>query len=321
MSTASKKQSLQFPTDKPRSLWDDAARTFRYNKAGVIGLAILLLVVLIAVLAPLIAPYEYDFQDWDHLREGPSLAHPMGTDALGRDLFSRIIMGIRTAFLVGVIVTVITAIIGVLMGALGGLLGGWVDSVVVWIIDGLLNFPAIWLAAFVVVITRPAVTELSASLYESTGWGVWRDTVVLDYLVIFGVLSFVWWPPIGRLVRGQVLSLREQEFIVAGRSIGASNWRLIVRHLVPNVLGQVLVAMSTGFGNAMLAESSLSFLGIGIRPPGASLGQLIFAGLATWRADPHLVAMPGLTLAIIVLASIFVGDGLNDALNPRIRER
>ena len=131
----------------------------------------------------------------------------------------------------------------------------------------------------------------------------------------------MWWPPIGRLVRGQVLSLRNQEFVVAGRSIGASSWRIIVRHLVPNVLGQVIVAMSTGFGNAMLAESSLSFLGIGIRPPGASLGQLIFAGLATWRADPHLVAMPGLTLAIIVLASIFVGDGLNDALNPRIRER
>jgi ABC-type dipeptide/oligopeptide/nickel transport system permease subunit len=306
---------------KPRSLWSDAARTFSRNKAGMVGLVVSIFVLLIALVAPLIIPYDYAFQDWSHVREGPSAAHWMGTDSLGRDLFSRVVMGVRTAVMVAMIVTFSTAIIGVLVGAMAALIGGWIDSIAVWIMDGLLNFPALWLAAFVTVVTRPAIMRLADTLYKSTNLAFFQDTVVLDYLVVFLCLSFVWWAGLGRLVRGQVLSIREKEFIEAQRAIGASPWWITVRHLVPNVLGQVIVHMSTQFGFAMLAESSLSFLGIGIRPPGASLGYMIFAGMASWRSDPHLVAMPGLTLAFIILAFVFVGDGLNDALNPRIRER
>jgi ABC-type dipeptide/oligopeptide/nickel transport system permease subunit len=245
----------------------------------------------------------------------------MGTDVLGRDIFSRVIFSIRTAVLVACIVTLSTAGIGVLVGAMGALIGGWVDAVVVWFMDGLLNFPALWLAAFISVVTRPTITRLTEGLYEQSGWEALKSTVLLDYLVVFSALSFVWWAGLGRLVRGQVLSLREKEFVEAQRAIGASPWWITTRHLVPNVLGQVIVQMSTGFGRAMLVESSLSFLGIGIRPPGASLGQMINAGSPLWRSDTHLVAMPGLTLAVIVLAFVFVGDGLNDALNPRARER
>lgn len=310
-----------FAGPKARSLWSDAARTFARNKAGMTGLVIAVTVILIAVFAPLIAPYDFADQDWDHVREGPSRTHLMGTDSLGRDLFSRVVMGVRTAVFVAVIVTFSTAIIGVLVGALGAFLGGWTDAVAVWIMDGLLNFPSLWLAAFVSVVTKPIVNRLAQSVYDATGWGFMQDTVVLDYLVVFVCLSFVWWAGLGRLVRGQVLSLREKEFIEAQRAIGAPPMWVTTRHLVPNVLGQVIVHMSTQFGFAMLSESSLSFLGIGIRPPGASLGAMIFAGMANWRSDPHLVAMPGLTLAVIVLAFVFVGDALNDALNPRIRER
>jgi ABC-type dipeptide/oligopeptide/nickel transport system permease subunit len=320
-STAPAQVTTPWRTAKPRSLWQDAARAFAKNKAGMLGLIVACIVFLTAIFAPLIAPYDYAEQDWDHLREPPSRTHIMGTDVLGRDIFSRVIFSIRTAVLVACIVTFSTAVIGVLVGAMGPLIGGWVDAVAVWIMDGLLNFPALWLAAFISVVTRPTITRLTENLYARSGWQALRSTVLLDYLVVFSALSFVWWAGLGRLVRGQVLSLREREFIEAQRAIGASPWWITTRHLVPNVLGQVIVQMSTGFGQAMLVESSLSFLGIGIRPPGASLGQMINAGSPLWRSDTHLVAMPGLTLAAIVLAFVFVGDGLNDALNPRARER
>jgi len=310
-----------FRGPKPRSLWSDASRTFARNKAGMAGLIVACLVVLMAIFAPWIAPYDFAHQDWEHVREGPSSAHLMGTDSLGRDLFSRVIMGVRTAVFVALIVTFCTAIIGVTVGSSGAFLGGWVDALSVWIMDGLLNFPALWLAAFVSVVTKPMITRLANNIYKATHWSLMQNTVVMDYLVIFVCLSLVWWAGLGRLVRGQVLSLREKEFIEAQRAIGMPPLGIIRRHLVPNVLGQVIVFMSTLFGFAMLAESSLSYLGIGIRPPGASLGAMIFAGMANWRSDPHLVAMPGLTLAAIILAFVFIGDALNDALNPRIRER
>lgn len=311
---------LPVPTP-PHSLWGDARRTFFRNRMGVFGLVVAVLVLLIAITAPWIAPYGYAEQDWNAIRQGPSAAHWMGTDAVGRDLFSRVLMGIRTAVLMGFVVSLATVVIGVLAGSLGPLLGGRVDALVVWIMDGLLNFPAFWLAAFVAVITKPAVATLAQPMYEATGWAMFENTLVFDYLVVFLCLSLVWWAPLGRLVRGQVLTLREQEFILAQRAIGASPWWITTRHLAPNVLGQVIVQVSTGIGTLMLAESALSFLGIGIQPPGASLGNLIYTGMTSWRAEPHLVLMPGLTLSVIILAFVFIGDALSDALNPRVRDR
>ena len=310
-----------FQSEKPRSLWSDAAREFRRSRTGMFGLAVIVVVVFIALTAQWIAPYDYAEQDWMSLRQPPSPDHWMGTDAVGRDMFSRVLMSIQTAVLVGVIVSLIVGVVGTLTGALAALMGGMVDTVSVWIMDALLNFPVLWLAAFVTVVARPPIQQLALSAYELTGWAVWQDTVVLDYMVVFTVLAFVSWAPLGRVVRGQVLSLREKEFIEAQVAIGASYWWITTRHLVPNVLGQVIVQLSFGIGGIMLAESALSFLGIGIQPPGASLGNLISIGMESWRSDPHLVAMPGLVLALIILAFVFVGDALNDALNPRIRER
>jgi oligopeptide transport system permease protein len=312
---------MEFQSETPRSLWGDAVREFRRSRTGMLGLFIVVVILFVALTAQWIAPYDYAEQDWMALRQPPTMEHPMGTDAVGRDLFSRVLVSVQTAMLVGVVVSVIVGVVGTLAGAIAALIGGIVDTIIVWVMDALLNFPTLWLAAFVTVVARPPINQFTQSAYDATGWEIWQNSIVLDYLVVFTCLAFVSWAPLGRLVRGQVLSLREKEFVEAQVAIGASRWWITTRHLVPNVMGPVIVQLSVGIGGVMLAESALSFLGIGIQPPGASLGTLISIGMESWRSDPHMVAMPGLVLAIIILSFVFVGDALNDALNPRIRER
>ncbi|GAC1470169.1 MAG: hypothetical protein PVSMB5_17520 [Ktedonobacteraceae bacterium] len=190
---------------------------------------------------------------------------------------------------------------------------------ITWVMDALLTIPPLWFAAFINVATRPSLARLSTSLYTSTHWSFLSNTSFIDYIVVIVCLGVVSWPGIGRVVRGQVLSLREKEFIEAERALGASTWWILRHHLIPNVLGPVIVSLSVNFGYAMLLETSLSFLGIGIRPPGASLGEMISNGMGFYRSAPYLVAMPGLILALVVLAFNFLGDALNDALNPKAR--
>ena len=306
---------------KPRSLWGDAARTFLRSKAGMVGGIIIVIFFLVALFAPLLAPYGYLQQNYAALMQPPSAHHLMGTDELGRDILSRVMMSIRTAFLVATLITIVSGVLGILFGAVGALLGGWVDFVVTWLMDALLTIPGLWFAAFISVATRPGIARLAAAIYAGMHWSVFRDTTLIDYLVVVSCLGIVSWPGIGRIVRGQVLSLREKEFLEAERALGASNWWILRKHLLPNLLGAVIVALSVNFGYSMLFEASLSFLGIGIRPPGASLGQMIADGIGHYRSAPHLVAMPGLVLAVVVLAFNFVGDALNDALNPKARQR
>ncbi len=306
---------------RPRSLWSDAARTFLRNKAGMAGLVVFVLLLVVAVFAPLLTPYNFLTQNYSAIMQGPSARHLMGTDELGRDILSRVMMSVRTAVLVATLVTVISAVLGTLVGALGALSGGWVDAAATWLMDALLTVPPLWFAAFVGVATRPTITNWTTNLFTATHWDIFKDAVVTDYLVVVGCLGLVSWAGIGRIVRGQVLALREQEFIQAERALGATNWWIVRRHIIPNVLGPVIVALSVSFGYAMLSEASLSFLGIGIRPPGASLGQMISDGIGRYRSAPHLVAMPGLVLAVVVLATNFMGDALNDALNPKARQR
>ncbi len=312
---------VRAPSPRPRSLWSDAARTFLRNKAGMAGLAVFVLLLVVAVFAPLLTPYKFLTQNYSAIMQGPSAKHLMGTDELGRDILSRVMMSVRTAVLVATLVTVISAVLGTLVGALGALIGGWVDAAATWLMDALLTVPPLWFAAFIGVATRPTITNWTTNLFSTTHWAVFKDAVLTDYLVVIGCLGLVSWAGIGRIVRGQVLALREQEFIQAERALGATNWWIVRRHIIPNVLGPVIVALSVSFGYAMLFEASLSFLGIGIRPPGASLGQMISDGIGRYRSAPHLVAMPGLVLAVVVLATNFMGDALNDALNPKARQR
>ena len=306
---------------KSRNLWGNAAQAFFRNKAGVAGFVIVIGLFFVAIFAPLLAPYDYAEQNYSAILKPPTAEHWMGTDELGRDILSRVIISLRTAVLVATLITLVAGTVGVLVGCVGALLGGWVDLAIVWVMDALLTIPTLLFAAFISVATRPLISSITTNLYSSTKWPVFRDTVMLDYLVVIGCLALVAWPGIGRLVRGQVLSLREKEFIEAEHSLGAPTWWIIRKHLIPNLLGTVIVALSINFGYSVLFEASLSFLGIGIRPPGASLGQMISDGIGRYRSAPYLVAMPGLVLALIVLAFNFVGDALNDALNPKARQR
>lgn len=308
-------------TAKPRSFWGDALHSFTHNKTGMLGLILFAILLLAAIFARQIAPFDYLAQDWNALLKPPGAIHWMGTDDLGRDIFSRVLMGGRTALMVGLLISVVSTTVGLFAGALSAFLGGWVDRVMVWVMDGLLSFPSIWLAAFISVATRPTIDTWSKSLYNLTKLGIFQDRVILSYLVVVTSIGLVAWPYMGRLIRSQVLSLREKEFIEAERALGARTWWITMRHLIPNVLGSVIVTFTLSFGNAMLFESSLSFLGIGIQPPGASWGRMIFEGLSRLRSHPYLILMPGITLSIVVLSLQFLGDALNDALNPRTHSR
>jgi peptide/nickel transport system permease protein len=296
-----------------RNLWIDAVNKFKRNKLALSGITFVAFVALAAIFGPMISPYDYARQDLLHVSAPPSADHWFGTDALGRDYLTRILMGGRTAFLVAIMVTAISTAIGVIIGAVSAFKGGFVDSVLMRSAEVVNTFPHVLLAMFIAGTVRPQVEKLT----RFSDW-LSRSSMV-DYLTVFGALAVVMWPFYARLVRGQVLSLRQTDFVVAERMMGASSWRIIKNHLLPNAIGPVVVAVSGSFGGAMLLESSLSFLGIGIQPPGASWGNMISESMVTWRQEPFLLAMPGIVLSLVVLACNFLGDGINDALNPRGR--
>ncbi len=307
------------PPPKTRSLWSDAWRSLRRNRAAMVGLCIVLLAVAIAIIGSAIAPQDPYRQDLDNLKALPSRAHWLGTDQLGRDYFSRILAGARTALLVGMTVTLVSSLIGVLLGAAAAFWGGWADLLINRLSDMVQAFPRLLLAAFVNAMAKPPFQNALAWLAGLTGFTGLTETVLVDYVVVLGALALVLWPGYARLIRGQILSLRERDFIIAVRATGAPARRIILQHLIPNAIGPVIIAITVGFGEAMLLESSLSYLGIGIQPPGASWGQMISESLDQWRYAPHLVAVPGIVLAIAVLGFNLLGDGLNDALDPRRR--
>lgn len=298
---------------RQRNLWLDAFKRFRRNKMAMAGLGLAVFLFLTAWVGPLLSPYDFARQDLLAVNQPPSWSHWMGTDGLGRDYLTRIMMGGRTAFLVAAIVVGISSLLGLAIGAASAFFGGWVDTVAMRFADTILSFPHLLLAMFVVGTVRPPVVDWL------TARGVDREAALPDYLLVFGALAAVGWAGEARLVRSQVLSLRRSEFVTAARAAGAADGRIVRAHLIPNALGPLVVSASAGFGGAMLAESSLSFLGVGIKPPGASWGNMISENLVTWRYQPHLLAMPGIVLALAVLAFNFVGDGINDALNPRSR--
>jgi oligopeptide transport system permease protein len=309
--------SLTLKTSPPslqvRSPWQDAWRRLLRNRAAVTALVIILLYGIAAVAAPLIAPYDYAVQDLDHTTEGPSASHLMGTDQLGRDVFTRLLYGARISFAVAVAAQLVIIGIGLPLGLISGYFGGMIDTVITRLIDILYAFPNLLLTILIISYLR---ANLSAAVEQ--GNGIWQqlDKSSGGLIAVFIVMALTYWIGVTRIVRGQVLTLKEREFISAARGLGVQPARILRAHLLPNVLAPVIVATAFGIPGAIMLEASLSYLGLGIQPPLPSWGGMISEGLPVMRSYPHLIVFPGLALSLLLLAFTFLGDGLRDALDP-----
>ena len=308
---------LDRPESGQRGLWSDAFRRLMRNRLSLIGLIIVILTYATALAGPYLAPYDYLDQNLEQIGMPPNAEHWLGTDDVGRDYFSRLLHAMRTAVLISILVPLLTLVIGVTLGTVSAYSGRAVDNTIMRLADVVMTIPTILFAALINASIAEPLEAVMAALQDQTGWRFLTNTVYVDYLIVFSALSLISWPGEARLIRGQILSLREQDYVLAARSVGATNKQIMLRHLVPNSLGPVIVSFTFSMSSAMILEASLSYLGIGIQPPGASLGSMINRSMPSWRTWPHLIAIPAIVLGIVTLAINFLGDGLNDALNPR----
>jgi peptide/nickel transport system permease protein len=298
-----------------RTLWGDVWHRLRRNGPAVVGLVIIVIMYLTAIFAPLIAPYEYDKIDLEGVRAKPSLEHLMGTDELGRDVFSRIVWAARSAAFVSITVTGLGLALGIFFGVLSGYLGGWVDTLIMRIGDVLFAFPGLLFVFFIAATIKPGLI----AWIRAIGLRELARSGYVDYLVVIIALSLVGWPGLARLIRGQLLSLKKRDYVLAAQAIGVPAWRIMLRHLLPNAMPPVIVAVSGGIGGIILSEATLSFLGIGLQPPNPSWGAMLYQYYGYWRTELWpLLFIPAAVLVAIVLAFNFVGDGLNEALNPQL---
>ncbi len=304
------------PARPATSLWRNAWRRLLRNKPAVASMMVIALLMGVAVFAGVIAPYSFEKQDLDHTDEAPTAVHLFGTDDHGRDLFSRIIYGSRISLAVAIVDILIVLLIGVPLGLAAGFFGGRFDTVVMRLVDVLYAFPNLLLIIVV-------MTYLRALLDTSHG-GVVDVLSALDELTggligVFLALAVLSWLTVARLVRGQVLSLKQKEFIEATRAIGSTDRRIIFGHLLPNAMAPIIIAATFGIPGAIATEAGLSFLGLGVRPPYPSWGVLIAEGVRAMRAFPFLLIFPGGMLALTLICFNFLGDGLRDALDPQMK--
>jgi len=276
------------------SLWSDAWRRLLANKAAVAGGVILLVLIFLAIFAPWIAPHSYSYQNLELGAQPPSSEFLLGTDTLGRDLFSRILYGARVSLLVGFVATSVALVIGVSWGIVAGYFGGKIDSVMMRIVDVLYGLPFIIFIILLMVIF---------------GRNIW---------LLFGAIGAVEWLTMARIVRGQVLTIKTQEYVLAAQAMGVSNIQMFRKHIYPNILGPIAVYATLTIPQVMLLEAFLSFLGLGIQPPMSSWGTLIRYGVESMEEYSWLLIYPGLTFTITLFALNFFGDGLRDALDPKI---
>jgi len=277
------------------TLFRDALRRLFRNKLAIIGMVILGLFVFCAIFAPWIAPYDPIAQDITRRREPPSWEHPFGLDEVGRDLLSRVIYGARVSLYVGVASVSLAIIAGTLIGAVSGYAGGWIDNVIMRIMDIMLAFPSLLLAIAIVAILGPGLLNM---LYA---------------------IAFVSIPAYARIVRASVLAAKEMDYTLAARAIGCSSSRILFRHIMPNCLTPIIVQGTLGIATAILDAAGLSFLGLGAQPPTPEWGAMLGQGRGSVFTAPHVVIFPGLAIMLSVLGFNLLGDGLRDALDPRLR--
>ena len=282
-------------SERPRTPTGDALRHLRHNPVAIVGAAILLLLVVTAALAPAIAPYDPTAQTLSARNAGPSSAHWLGMDALGRDVLSRVIYGSRISLFIGLFTVSAAVAVGAMVGALAGYFGGWLDSLLMRVMDVLLAFPDLLLAIAVVAVLGPGLLN---ALYA---------------------ISFVTIPIYARTVRASVLSIKEQEYVVAARAIGAPPARILWQAILPNAISPLIVQATLGIATAILGAAALSFIGLGAQPPDPEWGLMLAQHRNLVFTAPHTVFFPGLAIMLTVLGFNLLGDGLRDALDPRLR--
>ena len=297
-------------TQKPTSLWRDAFSRLVRNRLAVVGAILVLLLIFVGLFGPYIAPYGYAdqyiplVQAHGNLPLSPGTeGRLLGTDLFGRDLLSRLLDGARISLSVAVVVQFVVLFIGVPIGAIAGWFGGRIDSYLMRFTDVIYAFPDLLLIILMTVTLR------------DTPFGQALDGLLLVYVAI----GLVAWVTMARLVRGQLLSLKETEYVEAARAIGVPDRRIVTRHLLPNAIGPVIVAVTLGIPGAILTEATLSFIGIGVNAPRASWGKLIFDGKSWMGTEPHLVIFPAIAIALTLLSFTWLGDGLRDALDPKLK--
>jgi len=265
------------------------------NALAIFGGSIVLILVLVAIFAPYVATDDPTAIDIKNALLGPSAGHILGTDQLGRDIFSRIVYGSRVSLSIGLIAVGLAAVIGVILGSLAGYFGGRTDSVIMRFVDIMLCFPSFFLILAVIAIVGPSIYNI---------------------MIIIGLTS---WMGMARLIRAEILSLKEREFVLAARVLGVGHWKIIVRHLIPNGIGPVLVSFVLGVAGAVLVEAGLSFLGLGVQPPMPSWGNILMEGKAALGVAWWLILFPGLAILVTVIGFNLLGEGLRDMLNPRLQ--
>ena len=278
------------------STWDNIVNTFKHNPLATAGAVIIVVIILAAVLAPWICPYDPYVQNLQNALAKPSGEHLLGTDCFGRDLFTRIIYGARISLVIGLIPSVIALVIGTVLGLMAGFLGKTADFIIMRLADIVLSFPSL-LLAMVIMYT------MGASL-----------------LNLFIALSIINWGMTARTIRAQTLQLREKEFVEAARSVGVKNWTIMFRHILPNCIPSLIVIFTLDIPSAIMSEASLSFLGVGATPPQASWGLMVSENKEYLSRAPWVALVPGIAIMLLVLAFNFVGDGLRDALDPTLKE-
>lgn len=303
----------------PTTYWQDVRKKFKNNKVAFVSAIFIVFIVLLAMFGPLLSHYTYaeQIKGSEYIPPFTRFDHILGTDGLGRDEFVRLMYGARISLLIGIVASLMVVIIGVIYGAISAFFGGWVDSLMMRIVDIIYSVPSLLIIIMLqVVLSEPLIrffdAHRSLTIVQTVGPGL---------LSIFITFALLYWVDMARMVRGQILSIKETEFVSASKALGAKPWHIITKHLIPNSMGVIVVTATLNIPTAIFSEAFLSFLGLGVSAPMCSLGSLTSDALDAIFTFPVYLVMPSILISLIILAFNLVGDGLRDALDPRMKSK
>ncbi len=301
---------------EPVTFWQDAWRRFKKNKLAVVSAVFIIAIIFLAVFGPLCSSYKYDQQirGSEYLLPFHSFAHPLGTDNFGRDMFVRLMYGARISLAIGVVASFMVVIIGVIYGTISAYFGGKVDTIMMRIVDIIYSVPSL----LVIILLNIVLRETLKSTFENNAF---LSSIGSPIISIFITFALLYWVDMARMVRGQILSLKQLEFVNAARALGAKPWRIMSKHLIPNSIGVIIVTAMLNIPTAIFTEAFLSFIGIGVSAPKASLGSLANDALDSIYSHQYLLILPSILISLIILSFNLVGDGLRDALDPRMKNK